>query len=434
VESLVWLAAVVALYGAAVALIVTGGVAIRLRHVPGICLSVGAIVGGWAFFREIDWSGGLPLLLGSLVVIGICVGAYAIMRPAMTWQAGKTANALRRQTLLHLALLTGSAAFLVPFAWLVVTSLKEEDEMSKFPPVWIPRQQVTVSVGGRDVGLATSAYKGQPVKVGVMHVDEDGTRHLRILEPTSLAGTEYALPSPQVTPIKRFSPKWKNYRDAVFFLPAETRYGLVFLTNTLMLSALSILGTLLASSMVAFSFARLRWPGRDVLFVILLATMMVPAAVTMMPVFLIFRAVGWIDTLRPLWVPTFFGSAFNIFLLRQFFMTIPNDLEEAARIDGCSYWGIYWRIMLPLIKPALAAITIMTFMGAWNNFMGPLIYISTPTRMPLAYALSLFQTQHTNEPGMLMAAATMMMLPVLALFFFTQRYFIQGITLTGIKG
>ncbi len=162
--------------------------------------------------------------------------------------------------------------------------------------------------------------------------------------------------------------------------------------------------------------------------------MMLPGAVTMMPVFLIFRAAGWVDTLRPLWVPSFFGSAFSIFLLRQFFLTIPNDLEDAAKIDGCSYFSIYWRIMLPLIKPALAAITIMTFMGAWNNFMGPLIYISSPENMPLAYALQLFQTARGGEPGLLMAASTMVMLPVLVLFFFTQRYFIQGVTLTGIKG
>jgi multiple sugar transport system permease protein len=200
------------------------------------------------------------------------------------------------------------------------------------------------------------------------------------------------------------------------------------------LAVLSIAGTILASSMVAFSFSRLRWPGRDGLFVILLATMMLPGAVTMMPVFLIFRWLGWIDTLMPLWVPAFFGSAFNVFLLRQFFLTIPNDLEDAAKIDGCSYFGIYHRIMLPLVKPALAAITIMTFMGSWNNFMGPLIYISSPLKMPLAYALQLFQTAHGGEPGLLMAASTMMMMPVLVVFFLTQRYFIQGVTLTGLKG
>jgi multiple sugar transport system permease protein len=156
--------------------------------------------------------------------------------------------------------------------------------------------------------------------------------------------------------------------------------------------------------------------------------MMLPSAVTMMPTFLIFRWLGWIDSLRALWVPSFFGTAFSIFLLRQFFMGIPNELEDAAKLDGCSYYAIFWRIMLPQVKPALAAITIMSFMGAWNNFMGPLIYISSPEKETLAYALQLYQSSHGSEPS------TLVMLPVLLLFFFTQRYFIQGITLTGIKG
>ena len=170
------------------------------------------------------------------------------------------------------------------------------------------------------------------------------------------------------------------------------------------------------------------------LFVILLATMMVPAAVTMLPVFLIFRWIGWVDTLQPLWIGAFFGGAFNIFLLRQFFMTIPTELEDAAKIDGCSLFMIYWRIMLPLIKPALAAVTIFTFMATWNNFMGPLIYISSPEKMTLAYALQLFQGAYGGQRAMMMAASTLVMLPVLIVFFFTQRYFIQGVTLTGIKG
>ena len=186
--------------------------------------------------------------------------------------------------------------------------------------------------------------------------------------------------------------------------------------------------------MVAYGFSRLRFPGRDVLFLGLLGTMMLPSAVTMMPVFMIFRYIGWVDTLKPLWVPAFFGAPYYIFLLRQFFMTIPTELEDAAKIDGCSYFTIYWRIMLPQIKPALAALTIMAFMASWNDFRGPLIYISSPEKETLAYALQLFQTAHGSEPALLMAASTIVILPVLALFFFTQRYFIQGITLTGIKG
>jgi len=170
------------------------------------------------------------------------------------------------------------------------------------------------------------------------------------------------------------------------------------------------------------------------MFAIVLATMMIPGAVTMLPVFLIFRALGWVDTLTALWAPSFFAGAFGVFLLRQFFLTVPAELEDAAKIDGCGYFAIYWRVMLPLIKPALAALTVMTFMGSWNNFMGPLIYISSPEHMTLAYALQLFQGVHGGEPGMMMAGATMVTIPVILAFFVSQKYMIEGVTLTGIKG
>jgi len=234
--------------------------------------------------------------------------------------------------------------------------------------------------------------------------------------------------------VRHFSPRWRNYVEALQFLPPETRYGLVFLANTLIIAILSVFGTVLSCSLVAYSFARLRWPGRDFMFGILLATMMLPAAVTMMPTFLIFRSLGWVDTLLPLWAPSFFGSAFSVFLLRQFFMGVPRELEEAARIDGCGYISTYWRIMLPQVRPALAAVSIMTFMGAWNNYMGPLIYVSSPLKMPLAYALQLFQSSYGGEPGMLMAAAALVVTPVILLFFFTQKYFVEGISLTGMGG
>lgn len=430
-----WLTAVLLLYAAAGSTIVLIASAIRTRVLALLPLILSGVVAGLAVSSALNRHSPLNLIAGAIVCsIALAWTYFGRLRPRLKWQDFKQDRENLRQTSLHLILLSGSVIFMVPFAWLVVTSLKEEEEMSKFPPVWIPRQQVKVMVDGRESGLATINYKGQTVKVAVMEEKDTGERRVRILEPASLQGREVSVSRSEITKIKHFAPVWENYPNALKFLPPETYSGLLFLVNTLKLCALTILGTLLSSSLVAFSFARLRWPGRDMLFVVLLATMMLPGAVTMMPLFLIFRWLGWIDTLRPLWVPAFFGSAFNIFLLRQFFLTIPNDLEDAAKIDGCSFFGIYWRIMLPLIKPALAAITIMTFMGAWNNFMGPLIYVSSPENMPLAYALQLFQTARGGEPGLLMAASTMMMLPVLVIFFFTQRYFIQGVTLTGIKG
>jgi len=224
--------------------------------------------------------------------------------------------------------------------------------------------------------------------------------------------------------------KWtRSYRDATRYVPFWT-----LLRNTVWIVVLSIVGQVFACSLVAFSFARLRWPFRDLCFALLLSTMMLPAQVTMIPQFLIFKHLGWYNSLKPLWVPAFFGSAFFIFMLRQFMKGIPTDLEDAAKIDGCSYFGIYWRIMLPLVKPALAAISIFTFMGSWNNFMGPLIYVGDQRLYPLALGLFQFRSEHGAEYGMLMAASAMMTLPVVAIFFAAQRYFIQGVTLTGIKG
>ncbi len=339
-----------------------------------------------------------------------------------------------RKVTYHLILLTGLAIFVVPFLWLVTTSVKEEDQMFKYPPVWLPTQQVQEVFEGTRRGISTMTIDGQTVKVAETAELEDGRKRVEIMPGQVGEGKTMLVERSELTKIRRLAPKWENYTDALDFLPKETHKGLLYLWNTIYITALSILGTVFSSSLVAYSFARLRWPGRDQLFVVLLGTMMLPGAVTMIPVFLVFRALGWVDTLKPLWVPAFFGGAFSVFLLRQFFMTIPTDLEDAAKIDGCSLFGIYWRIMLPLIKPALAALTIMTFMGSWNNFMGPLIYINSPEKMTLAYGLQLFQGAHSAEYGLLMAASTLVMLPVLLVFFFTQRYFIQGITLTGIKG
>ncbi|MCX8052448.1 MAG: carbohydrate ABC transporter permease [Armatimonadetes bacterium] len=349
----------------------------------------------------------------------------------LTWKDRKRYSELSRQIKLHLALVTGAAIFSVPFYWLVTTSLKPDERTNIFPPDIIPMMQRTVKVGEEEKKVYVTQFGDRTVRVAKLKELEGDKWEVRFLDRGNVT---LVLPAASMRPDLYPVALWSNYRDALEFLPPEYRKGLVPLWNTIYVTALVIVGTVLSSSLVAFAFARLRWPGRDLLFVIMIATMMVPAAVTMLPVFLIYRALGWIDTLRPLWFGSLFGSGFNIFLLRQFFLTIPTDLEDAAKIDGCSYFRIYWNIMLPLIKPALAALTIFAFMGSWNNFMGPLIYISSPEKMTLAYALQLFQGAHGGEPAMMMAAATLVMLPVLVVFFFTQRYMIQGVTLTGLKG
>jgi len=220
-----------------------------------------------------------------------------------------------------------------------------------------------------------------------------------------------------------------NYSEVTRYVPFWR-----FTANSFFLVIMNVLGQIISCSMVGYAFSRLRWPGRDILFGIMISTMMLPGQVTMIPVFVIFKKLGWYNTMKPLWVPAFFGSAFFIFLVRQFLLSIPQDLEDAAKIDGCSYFRIYWNIMLPLIKPTLATIAIFTFMGSWNNFMGPLIYINKLELTPLSLGLFVLRTAHGGEWGMMMAASTMMTLPVIIVFFFAQKYFIQGVTLTGMKG
>jgi multiple sugar transport system permease protein len=195
-----------------------------------------------------------------------------------------------------------------------------------------------------------------------------------------------------------------------------------------------VAGTVLSSSLVAYGLARIPWKGRNVLFALLLSTMILPGQVTMVPLFAVFKWLGWVDTFLPLTVPAFLGNAFFIFLLRQFFLTIPNDLTEAARIDGCNELTTYWRIILPLATPALATVGLFTFMNTWNDFLGPLIYLFDDRKFTLSVGLAMFSSQYGSFWGQLMAVSAMMILPILILFFFTQRTFIQGIAMSGIKG
>lgn len=222
---------------------------------------------------------------------------------------------------------------------------------------------------------------------------------------------------------------YRNYRGALNYIPFWR-----YVSTSAFLVILNIIGTVLSCSLVAFAFARLQWPGRQFSFALMMATMMIPPQVTMIPYFLIIKHLGWYNSLNPLWVISFFGNAFNIFLLRQFMKGIPRDLEDAARIDGCNFMQVYWHVIMPLIKPTLACIAIFTFMGVWNDFMGPLIYLSDQSLYPLSLGLYALNVQEGGNYGMMMAGSFLMTLPVVIIFFFAQKYFIQGVTLTGMKG
>ena len=221
----------------------------------------------------------------------------------------------------------------------------------------------------------------------------------------------------------------QNFRDALNAAPFWT-----FAKNTMIICAWSILGEVLSCSMAAYAFSRLRFPGRNFLFLVLLATMMLPSIVKLVPTFYIFLKLDWVNTFRPMIVPHFLATAVYVFLLRQFFATIPLQMDEAARVDGASFYRIYWDIVLPLSRPALAVVAIFTFLGEYENFFGPLIYLNSTDKYTLALGLNFFKGVFVVDFGPLMAVSFLMMVPPVALFAVAQRYFIQGIVITGVKG
>jgi len=358
------------------------------------------------------------------------------------------------------ALLVGAALFILPFVWMLVTALKPIDQALSDPHAWLPRRYAAV-IDGQDQEVRLGALAvtpgvwarpsrarqavllpaeavsrgiwtpaaGRPVAVTVIkEVPATLARPWR--EVVSLDGLhDDILPATAVRSWVAF--RWENFPRAIAAMHHFSRY----LANTLLLCVLNVIGTVLSSALVAYGFARLEWRGRDGLFAVLLATMMIPFPVTMVPLYALFRALGMVGTLQPLWVGSFCANAFNVFLLRQFFRTIPKELSEAARIDGCSELRIFWTVVLPLCKPALVVVALFTFLGVWNDFLGPLIYLTNEHDFTLALGLAAMKQSESGatEWPYLMAASTLVILPVIALFLAAQRSFVEGITVTGMK-
>ncbi|KWX84745.1 sugar ABC transporter ATP-binding protein [Paenibacillus riograndensis] len=263
------------------------------------------------------------------------------------------------------ALVLISGMFIIPFVWLVRSSLMNLSQIFTMPPEWIP------------------------------------------------------------APFQ-----WSNFQRALTALPFDT-----FFKNTLIIVVTVLVGTVITSTIGAFGFSRIQWKGRDTVFAILMTSMMLPAAVTMIPSFLGWQALGFYDTLYPLIIPAYFGGGiFNIFLLRQFYLTIPRDFDEAAFVDGASYWQIYTRIIFPLSRSAVIVVALFSFLASWNDFMGPLIYLKSDSLFTLALGLQMFQGSYTAQWDLLMAASATVVLPCVIVFLAGQRYFLEGITLTGLKG
>lgn len=287
------------------------------------------------------------------------------MKEGFKGRRARRASRITTRTLLgYAALVIGSAIVMIPFVWLVSTSLKDPSNIFLDPPQWIP----------------------SPVRP-------------------------------------------ENYVKAFTVMPFH-----LYLWNTCKITFSCLALQVISCSIVAFGFARMRFPGRNALFIVLLSTLMLPAQVTMIPMFKIWSSLGLYNTFVPLILPAAFGSAFFIFLLRQYFMTIPMEMDEAARIDGAGTLQVWWKVILPQAGPALATVAIFSFMAHWNDFLGPLIYLSDPDKRTLALALWAFQGQYATDWHLLMAASTVVMLPLLVLFFAAQKYFIQGVVISGVKG
>jgi multiple sugar transport system permease protein len=290
--------------------------------------------------------------------------AIEIPRTTSRSMGARTAKDGIRELIIHILLIPAALIFLLPFLWMLSTSLKPDAQLYAYPPIWIPN------------------------------------------------------------PLQ-----WENYPKSVGFVPFFT-----YLKNTLIISLSSMVGVVASSSLAAYSMARIRWPGRNILFLMTIATLMLPYQVTLIPVFLVFKNLGWVGDFRPLILPQFFGYALYIFLLRQFFSGIPMELSEAARIDGANEWTIFWSIILPLAKPALATVAVFQFIRSWTDYLNPLIYLNDQSLYTLQLGLQQYSSQYGREWGLLMAAAVLITLPPIIIFFLTQRTFVQGVTLTGIKG
>lgn len=302
----------------------------------------------------------------------------------VNWSQRRSTQARLWQALAYVLCTVIGLAYLFPLYWMIATALKTDKEIFLFPPTWVPTD-----------------------------------------------------------------PQWQNFLASTEYIPFWS-----YIFNTVVICALTILGTVVSCALIAYGFARVQWPGRNWVFLAYLSTIMLPGQVTMIPLYifwrkvnlalqgvdLVYRYIYWyplaafLVAALPLIVPAFFGNALYVFLLRQFFLTIPNELSDAARIDGASELGIFWRIMVPLLKPALATVALFTFVNAYRDYLGPLIYLQDQTQWTISLGLKMFQNMYGAQWQLMMAASALTMIPTVILFFLTQRTFIEGIALTGIKG
>jgi multiple sugar transport system permease protein len=334
----------------------------------------------------------------------------------------------------HGSLILVGLFFFLPFFWMLSTAFKSDQDVFRIPPTWLPHDNLRVTINGAPLPLYDVTQPDNSVKQLAMTKVGEGVG--TFLDPANPTAPAQEFRMKFATPILVVGLRWQNFSNA---MSRATRPGvgvtfLTYIQNSLVVSFFSIIGTLISCTLAAYGFARIRWPGRDLIFILVLSTMMLPFQVTMIPLYIFFTAkLHWGDTFLPLIVPTFFANAWDIFLLRQFFRTIPEEMCDAARVDGASEWDIFSRIVMPLSVPVLAVVTITTFLWSWNDFTGPLLYLTNPIHFTMALGLQDFQGQHSVAYNLLMAAAVVFTVPIVIAFFFAQKTFIQGVKLTGMK-
>jgi multiple sugar transport system permease protein len=343
---------------------------------------------------------------------------------SITWRSIRLQRLVGRSLALTFLVL-GSILVLVPFVWMMSTSLKSTSVSTEFPPKWIPLDAKKMEVDGRERFIYAIPVEGETRELVLL--GKRGPTGI-FANPDNLDET-YELEVQSGERVYAVNFHWENYPEAMTTVPFGT-----YIWNSLIYVGATTIGTVLSCTLVAYGFARFRAKGLNMLFLLLLSTIMLPAQVTLIPQFVLFSKMGWYDTLMPLIVPSFFANAWNVFLLRQYFMTVPLELDDAARIDGCGPLGILWYVILPQSLPAMATVAIFHSLWAWNDFYYPLIYLQSKEKYTVSIGLQQFNSIYSrNLPG-LMAASTVTLMPSVIIFFFAQRLFIQGVVISGIKG
>jgi multiple sugar transport system permease protein len=323
------------------------------------------------------------------------------------------------------ALTIGAILVMIPLVWMVLSSLKPPEQGNKMPPEWLPMSAEKFTIDGKEYFIYEMPVDGTIKRLVLLK--KNGAMGV-FVNPDNLQ-ERYELKITDGERATKVHFNWDNYVQAMTVVP----FGR-YLLNTLIVVVFGTIGTVVSCIMVAYGFSRFKARGLKGIFLIVLGTIMLPAQVTLIPTFIIFKTIGWYDTLLPLIVPAFFANAWDIFLFRQFFMSLPLELDDAAKIDGAGPWQILWYILLPLSKPVVITVTIFSILYAWNDFFNPLIYLQSQDNWTISLGLQMFNAIYRNNDAFLLAASVVTLIPIIILYFVAQRYFIQGVVVSGIKG